>query len=138
MRIVGLRHNIRKMYQTIESFHTRSRIAFISIQAPFHSPRSLSHHKHVNLALAIRLSRPARVEPEIGRRDGIVGVFVRFGNRKIEIIKRIDRINIVLERETMLLPRRQETEQHPHSEKPQASERPPLAEHGSQPVFHAD
>jgi len=37
-------------------------------------------------AFAIRLSRPDRVEPEIGRRDGIVGVFVRFGNRKIEIM----------------------------------------------------
>ena len=138
VRIVGLRHDIRKMHQAIEPLHPRSRIAFISIQAPLHSPRSLSHHKHVNLALAIRLSRPDRVELEIGGRDRIVGVFVRFGNRKIEIIKRIDRINIVLERETVLLPRRQETEQHPHSEKPQASERPPLAEHSGQPVFHAD
>ena len=138
MRIVGLRHDIRKMDQPVEPFHPRSRIAFISVQAPFHCPRSFSHHKHVNLPFAVRLSRPDRVELEIGGRNGIVGILIRFGNREIKIIKRIDRIDIVFKRETMFLQRGQETEKHSHYKQAQASERPFLTEQAGQPVFHPD
>ena len=66
MGIVRLGDYIREMHQAVELLHTGSRFPLVTIQAPFHSARSLTHYQHIDLTLAFGLYRFRGIEGKIG------------------------------------------------------------------------